>query len=372
MSDVEIEILTAIKHLRKEIQTVTVEAVQQLLKSNPFFKDKGIETIPTEWIEPLLTDSDNILSDSPSTTMPELPIGEQVRVINTSFIGTVEVMHINFEDSGFTAYSIRMPRKAIEEGFDDLEIIDERLLTPAYSYTIGQTVYIGEGSTIPFTVIERTIHDSVASYHVKNTRNDNHFWLYERDLTLTPMEMWLEGLSEPTQLVECPTCHASIRPDQRLNDEPDGVCDICANMSVGFSFAETQNTFYAVMAKWHQDTYKPTQCTVFYRTHTQNRIPGYAYAVYQQPNELDKGVYGNITFVAFVQELDTMFQKLKSIGCGVVTEWKNLSRDDFYHHMTKSDCNMLWQAKAYGVLREVGIFDPTPEPDLSFLEDHPF
>lgn len=361
MSDVDIEIRDAIEFLRREKQAVTVESVQQLLKSSPL----EIETVPAEWIMPYLEEA--------NVSKVPFAVGEQVRITDTPFIGTVEVVYLNFEDSGFTAYSVRMPRSAIEQGFDDLEIFDERLVTCVYQYAIGQTVYTIEDNENQYTVIDRNLNEvNTAVYLLKRTQGVNQFWLVEYDITLTPVQTLLDdALLAPAPLVECPTCHVSVYKFQLLSSESDQVCEVCARISAGFSFAETQNTFYAVWARWHEDTVKPVDCVIFYRTRTDTRIPGYAYVVYQQPSELDKLKYGSIVYVAFEQTLDAVFQKLKVIGCGA-TKWRNLSQDSFHRYMSHKDCNALWQVRAYGVVKEVGVFDALPEPDLSVLEQHPF
>jgi hypothetical protein len=51
-------------------------------------------------------------------------VGETVAILETPFEGKVEAIHPNFEESGSTAYAVRMPRAAIDEGFADVEIFD--------------------------------------------------------------------------------------------------------------------------------------------------------------------------------------------------------------------------------------------------------
>lgn len=56
MSDADIEIRNAIADLQAGGGPVTVADVQERLKQSPFFQAKGIELVPAEWIEPILTE----------------------------------------------------------------------------------------------------------------------------------------------------------------------------------------------------------------------------------------------------------------------------------------------------------------------------
>jgi hypothetical protein len=56
MSDVDIEIRKCIQEMMASQQELTVETVQEALKTNRFFTDKGITLVPAEWIEVALDD----------------------------------------------------------------------------------------------------------------------------------------------------------------------------------------------------------------------------------------------------------------------------------------------------------------------------
>ncbi len=56
MSDVDIIIRNAIYDLISSGREVSVATVQEALQHDPFLVEKGIVPVPSEWIEPILTE----------------------------------------------------------------------------------------------------------------------------------------------------------------------------------------------------------------------------------------------------------------------------------------------------------------------------